>query len=172
MELKFILNDKQTKPKEKTETLSNLLLENLLGTDELVLFATKAKDPVKVTCIEALEYATKSRPGIATLNSLNFVAETLQEKAPRIKWESAKVIGNIAHLFPEKLDKAIGNLLANTEHSGTVVRWSAAYALGEILKLNLKEHTELLPTLEAIAEREEKNSIKKIYQAAIKKVKR
>jgi hypothetical protein len=172
MEHLSILKDNLINSKEKTAILSNLLLENLLDPDELMYFATTAKAPVKATCIEALEYATKTRPEIAGLGCLEFVSSALQEKTPRIKWEAAKVIGNIAHLFPKNLDKAIGNLLANTEHSGTVVRWSAAFALSEILKLNLKEHTELLPALEVIAEREEKNSIKKIYQAAIRKVKR
>ena len=172
MEITAILNDKLTKPKEKTEALSTMLLENRLGVSELLAFARTAKDPVKATCLEALEIATKIRAGIAGPDCLEFASMALQEKAPRLKWEAAKVIGNIAHLFPENLDKAIGNLLANTEHSGTVVRWSAAYALGEILKLDLKAHAELLPAVEAIAEREEKNSIKKIYQTAMKKAKR
>ena len=60
------------------------------------------------------------------------------------------------------------DLLENTEHEGTVVRWSCAYALGEILKLKTKNNTELLPAIKAISEREEKNSIKKIYLAAMK----
>ena len=93
----------------------------------------------------------------------------MANKAPRVKWESAKVIGNIAHLFPTKLDKVIGNLLTNSENEGTVVRWAAAFALCEILKLNIKLNEELLPALEAICNREEDNAIKKKYLDAIKK---
>lgn len=103
---------------------------------------------------------------------LLFVTDTLLEKAPRVKWESAKVIGNIAHLFPAKLDRAISNLLSNSEHEGTVVRWSTAYALGEILKLKTKYNKQLQPAIEAICEREEKNSIKKIYLTALKALKK
>lgn len=169
MTLEELFKDKAIKPKDKTETISNWISEGSLPVDELISFAEKQKDPAKATCIEALEYATKQKPALADEACLTFVTGTLTEKAPRIKWESAKVIGNIAHLFPAKLDKSISNLLANTEHEGTVVRWSAAFALGEILKLNTKHNTGLLPAIEKICEKEEKNSIKKIYQAALKK---
>ncbi len=172
MDIEGLLKDKAIKPKEKTETISNWLLDNTLSTKNLIEFATKEKDPAKATCIEALEFATKQKPDIADENVLAFVTQTLAGKAPRVKWESAKVVGNIAHLFPAKLDSAISNLLANTEHTGTVVRWSAAYALGEILKLNTKHNKDLLPAIETIADREEKNSIRKIYLAAMKAVKK
>ena len=171
MELAALLNDKAIKSKEKTELLSKLVLENKISADDLLEFAGTAKDPIKATCIEALEYATKQKPTLVNEKNFQFVTASLTEKAPRIKWESAKVIGNTAHLFPAKVDQAIKNLLDNSEHDGTVVRWSAAFALGEILKLKTKHNTDLLPALEAICNREEKNSIKKIYLDAIKKSK-
>ncbi len=172
MKISELLNDKSLKPKLKTETLSKCLLDSKISTDELIAFAQTAKDSPKATCIEALEFATKQTPAIANEKCLLFVTRSLTEKAPRVKWESAKVIGNIAHLHPAKLDKAIDNLLTNSEHSGTVIRWSAAFALGEILKLNTSLNKELLPALETICNREEKNSIKKIYLDALKKVKK
>jgi HEAT repeat protein len=119
-----------------------------------------------------LEFATKQDPTIADEKCFNFVANALTAEEARVKWESAKVIGNVAHLFPQQLDEAIINLLANSEHPGTVVRWSAAFALGEILKLKTKHNKELLPAIESIINREEQNSIRKIYLEAIKKVKK
>ena len=172
MTIDDLLKDKNTKPKEKTETISSWIADKSLPIDELLAFAEKQKDPAKATCIEAIEYVTKQNPGIADESVLAFVTKTLTEKAPRIKWESAKVIGNMAHLFPTKLDKAIANLLTNTTHEGTVVRWSAAFALGEILKLKTKHYKDLLSSIESICETEEKNSIKKIYLDAIKKSKK
>nr|WP_294859715.1 HEAT repeat domain-containing protein [uncultured Fluviicola sp.] len=169
MTLDELLKDKAIKPKDKTETISKWISDHSLRMDELIAFAEKQKDPAKATCIEAMEFATKENPSSADEAVLTFVSKTLTEKAPRIKWESAKVIGNIAHLFPDELDQAIVNLLLNTENEGTVVRWSAAFALGEILKLKTKHNKDLLPAIEVICEREEKNSIKKIYFAAIKK---
>jgi len=163
-----IFDNKNLKPKAKVEKLSQLLLKSELPLNDLIDFANQGKDSVKASCIEAFEFATKVNPAIATLALLKFATETLLEKAPRIKWESAKVIGNIAHLFPGKLDKAIVNLLMNTEHAGTVVRWSAAYALGEIVKVKNKSSKKLIPAIHRIIAREEKNSIRKIYISALK----
>ncbi|MCP1300341.1 hypothetical protein NK356_14275 [Chryseobacterium sp. S0630] len=172
MTIEELIKDKTVKSKEKVDIISKWIVDASLPSDELIAFAEKSKDPVKATCIEALEYATKQNPNLADETVFSFVTQTLTEKAPRIKWESAKVIGNTAHLFPENLDKAITNLLSNTGHEGTVVRWSAAFALGEILKLKTSHNTTLLPALESISEKEEKNSIKKIYIDAVKKTKK
>ncbi len=169
MNLEALLKDKLTKTKEKVETISKSLLDKTLGADELVGFAGDLKDPDKATCIEALEYATKQQPSVITRKAFDFVITTLTAKAPRVKWESAKVIGNVASLFPGQLNDAIVKLLQNSEHEGTVVRWSAAYALGEIILLKTPHNNELIPAAETICLREEKNSIRKIYLAAIKK---
>jgi len=171
MDIETLLADKSIRPKEKTETISQWLLDAKIDPEGLIKFAGAAKDQEKATCIEAMEFATKLRPEIADTKWLDFVSGTLTAKAPRVKWESAKVIGNIAHLFPGKLDVAVVNLLTNAEHPGTVVRWSAAFALGEILKTRHPKTQWLIPAVEAICEREEKNSIRKIYLAALKKIK-
>lgn len=171
MNFEEILNNKGIKPKEKTEILGNLILESPSGLPDLIEFVAKAKDAARATCIEAIEYATSKEPAVAGRQCLDFVTGNLKEKAPRIKWESAKVIGNIAHLYPENLEEAVKQLLVNSEHSGTVVRWSAAFALGRIIKLNTPLNKELIPAAESICNREEKNSIRKIYLDALKKSK-
>jgi HEAT repeat protein len=172
MTITDLLQDKTKKVKEKAGTISNWLLEGSLPTDELIAFAEKAKDPDKATCIEAIEFCTKQNPKIADESVFDFVTKTLGDKAPRVKWESARVIGNIAYLFPAKLNKAISKLLTNAEHDGTVVRWAAAFALGEILKLKTKHNKDLLPAMEAICAREQDNGVKKKYLDAIKKTKK
>ena len=169
MNLPELLKDKALKPKLKTETIAEALLNSSLPISDLLTFAQTAKDPEKATCIEAMEFTSQKNANLITLDGLEFVISSLTAKAPRVKWESAKVIGNIAHLYPNNLDKAIENLLTNAEHTGTVVRWSAAFALGEIIKLKLKKYADLLPSIQNIMEREEKNSIKKIYLTALKK---
>lgn len=169
MNLTALFKDKAIKPKEKTTLIAEALLNKSLSVGELLLSANAFKDSDKASCIEAMEFASKQQADLIGLDGLNFAINSLSAKAPRIKWESAKVIGNVAQLFPNHLDKAIENLLINSEHPGTVVRWSAAFALGEIIKLNLKKYTDLIPTVQAIIEREEKNSIKKIYLLALKK---
>ena len=172
MKLDEILNDRAIKQKPKVEAVSKMLLDKKLSVEELIAYAQKANDTLKATCIESLEFASRQNPSIATEKCFKFVTQTLADEAPRVKWESAKVVGNIAYLFPTKLDKAIGNLLTNSEYDGTVVRWAAAFALGEILKLKTKHNKDLLPALEAISNRETDNAIKKKYLDAIKKTKK
>lgn len=169
MQFSELFSDKSLKPKEKTERLCSLLTEKKIKPGELVAFAQSAKDPVKASCIEALEYLAKKEPAAISEPAFDFCIRSLSEKAPRIKWEAARVIGNSIHLFPAKIKTAVPALLDNTEHEGTVVRWSAAYALSQIILLKTAINKTLVPAAEAIIRREEKNSIQKIYLAAIKK---
>ena len=170
MDIETVLADKQCKTKAKVLTISKMLLEERVNLADVMKVAKVSKDSEKGTCIEAIEFATKAKPALASLDCLKFATECLLDKAPRVKWESARIIGNIAPLYPGKLDRAVANLLSNTESPGTVVRWSAAFALGEIIKLRTKHNRDLVPAVETIIRREEDNAIKKIYQAALKTV--
>ena len=172
MTVEELLSDKTKKAKEKVETISKWLLDGLLLTNELIVLAEGSKDREKGTCIEAIEFATRQNATIADENILAFVTKTLTETAPRVKWESAKVVGNIAKLFPTKLAKPITHLLTNAKDKSTVVRWASAFALGEILKLKTKHNKDLLPTIETICDSEQDNAIKKKYIAAINETKK
>lgn len=168
MDLEILLKDKSIKPKAKTEAISQRLLDGTLSIESLISVAKSAKDPDKGTCIEALEYATQTRAAIATEECLSFVSATLAEKAPRVKWESARVVANIAASFPDNLDEAIKNLLLNSEHSGTVVRWSAALTLGEILKLKTSHHANLIPALKPSATGRRKTASRRFIKRHLK----
>lgn len=133
-------------------------------------FAERSAEAEKASCMEALEAVTRKDPGVADESCLKYLVKTLREDAPRVKWESAKAIGNIAHLYPDKLKTAIVNLLNNAESERVVVRWASAYALGEILKLRTKHNRQLLSTLQALADKESDNGVRKKYLEAIKKV--
>ena len=168
MDFKALFSDKTTNSKGKTEALAKSVLENKITINELIDFASTQKDPVKATCIEAIEMVTQSKPELANDNTLDFVISSLSEKAPRVKWESARVIANTIHLFPKKQGSAIPELLKNSEHEGTVVRWSTAMAFASIVKTESPESKKIISGLKGIAEKEEKNSIKKIYLKALK----
>lgn len=165
MDISTILSDKSIGSKHRTEVIAQYLTDKLISIDQLEEMASKSKDPVKATCIEAAEFASKDNPEIINETFFRYVSETLTSKAPRVKWESARVIANTAKLFPGILDTAITNLLTNTEHPGTVVRWSSATALVEIIKLKTAHNAELMHAVTAIIEREEKESIRKIYRS-------
>ena len=172
MTIQELLKDKTKKIKERTETVSNWLLDGSMPIHELLVFAESSKDVEKAICIEAIEYATQKSLEIVDESVLEFVTKMLEEKAPRVKWESARVIANIANKFPEKLDIPIKKLLANSNYEGTVVRWATAYALGEILKLRTKHNETLLPKIEMLCEKETENGVKKKYLDAIKRTKK
>ncbi len=167
-----IFQDKTIKAKGKVSTIGEWLLNDELPIDELLAFAEKQKATDKATCIEAVEYATKKETTIADENLLIFVSDALKDEEPRVKWESAKVIGNIAKHFPTQLDTATKHLLSNAENKGTVVRWATAYALAEILKLKTENNKKLLAKIEFLCEKEEDNGVKKKYLDALKKIKK
>lgn len=170
MNIENILGDKSLKAKNKVDKISEALLNNKIKLDDLLKVAAKVTGAQKGTCIEAVECITRSKPEVASQKCFDFMVNSLQDEAPRVKWESAKVIGNVSSLFKTKLSAAIRNLLVNTEDAGTVVRWSAAYALGEIILLKTKHNAELIPAIESIIKREENNAIRKIYLTSLKKL--
>jgi hypothetical protein len=172
MTVEQVFQDKAIKAKAKVSTIGEWLAKNELPVEELLVYAEKQKASDKATCIEAVEYATKKEPAIANMHVFVYVVEALRNEEPRVKWESAKVIGNIVKLFPNQLDKAIPNLLRNAENTGTVVRWATAYALAEILKLKTENNSKLLPEIESLCEKEQDNGVKKKYLDALRKVKK
>lgn len=167
-----LFQDKTIKAKGKVATLGGWLMDGTLSIEALITFAEKQKASDKATCIEAIEFATKKQSTLADTTLLAYVTERLQDDEPRVKWESAKVIGNIAKHFPDKLENSIAPLLRQAANNGTVVRWAAASALAEILKLKTAQYTELLPKIETLCAHEADNGVKKKYLDAIKKVKK
>ena len=170
MDIKALIDDKSISPKDKTTQLAAAILDGSITTTTLLAFAQKAKAPAKATCIEAMEFATQTNPAIAGGEVLDFVLANLQDKAPRVKWECGKVVANTIHLHPKHLETAISNLLINTTDAGTVVRWSAATAFAAVLAMKTPHNETLVPALQQVMNTEEKNSIKKIYAAAFKKL--
>ena len=172
MNLQELFEDKSIKVKAKAAQIGDCLLNGELHMNELLIFAEKQKAANKATCIEGLEYATKKNIQITDERLFIFVVNSLKVDEPRVKWESAKVVGNVARLYPDHLAAAIENLLLNTENPGTVVRWATAYALAEILKLKTNHNEALITRIEKLGEQEEDNGVKKKYLDALKRVKK
>lgn len=170
MQIENILMNKANKPKDNLETLVNHIQRYDIFLGELVDYAKNAKEAHKATCIEALEYITKENPGFIDKSVFHFVCDNLLDKSPRVIWESSKVIGNTAKIFPDLALEVVGKLLANAEYNGTVVKWSTAYALSEIYLLKTAINADLEPALKNIADREENNGVKNIYLKAFKKM--
>lgn len=170
MSLEELLRDKTLKAKEKVKIMGEWLVREELAMEDLLALAGQQKAAAKATCLEAVEWATKINPGLANDDWRRFVTSALKEDEPRIKWESAKVISNIAPLFPDRWKEAVEILLVNAGHPGTVVRWASACALGEIVKLKQKHNTILIPKIKKLLEKETDNGVRKKYLDALKQV--
>lgn len=170
MSVHAILNNKASKAKEKTQHLSDGLLDNTLHLSDFIAEIQLVKDPAKATCIEALAHVAEKNPQLITEEALVLLIDCLSSKAARVKWESARAIGYTISSYPNQVDYALQQLIANINDEGTVVRWSIAFALGEILKMNTPSTISLVSLFQQQIEREEKKSIQKIYQQALKQV--
>lgn len=172
MNLESIFTDKSLKEKAKVSKIADLVATGELTIEELISYADKQQSVDKATCIETIEAATKKSTSIAAESLLAYVSIALKNKEPGIKWESAKVIANIAKAFPDMLDEAVTNLLTNATHEGTVVRWATATALAEIVKLKTDHNKKLVSKLEAFEKAEADGGVKKKYLDALKKIKK
>jgi hypothetical protein len=97
---------------------------------------------------------------------IEILVEYINFPLPRVKWGVPEAIGNLAKDYPDRVVKAIPNLLKNTTDESintTVIKWCAAFALSEIAKHNPKARIQLLPFFEKIIKVEKNNGVKNVY---------
>jgi hypothetical protein len=145
---------------EKTKNNPELFMELIDG----LKIGSKVE---KATCLSVVAHIAKSKPELV-IPHLDHITEYINHDAPRVKWEAAEIIANIAQKFPDKASKTIPKLLLNTVDEGTVVRWSAAYALTEIAKNRPETREELVPKFIEIVMNEKNSGVKNVYQKALK----
>lgn len=155
------------KPKEKVALLAKKIAGDKKFAKELIECFKNGSDSDRGNCMEAVEYAVEHNPDTAEYY-LDFAIQYLNDKAPRVKWEAGKIIAFSAKRFPDESSKAIPALLGNAKDKGTVVRWSAAFALTEIAINNPKTQKELIPKFEDMVKKETSNGVKKFYTKALK----
>ncbi len=155
------------KPKEKITRLAEEIKKDKKFVNEIVGRFESVPAGDQGHLIESLEYASQNNPEYIVPH-LDFVICHLEDKAPRVKWECARIIANFALKFSDETGKAIPALLKNTKDKGTVVRWSLAFALGEIAKNNLKLQKEIIPKIKKIIKKENNKGVKNVYLKALK----
>ncbi len=155
------------KPKEKITLLAKEITKDKKFIDEIVGYFESASSGDQGHLIESLEYASQDNPECVA-PYLDFVICHLEDKGPRVKWECARIIANLALKFSDKTEKAIPALLKNIKDKGTVVRWSVAFALGEIAKNNANAQKILLPKMKGLVKKETNNGVKNVYLKAFK----
>jgi len=119
--------------------------------------------------LEAMEAVTRDNPKAISKKDLDFVTQFIVDGNNAQMRESSRVIGNVAYAFPNELDAIIPLLMQNAKNDGTVVRWSAAYALGRIVATPKYANSDLFDKVTKLAESETENGIKKQYLAGLKK---
>jgi hypothetical protein len=157
----------KTKPKELVVFLAENVKKDGKLFAQLVDCLKNGSNVEKGVCAEVMEYVTKDKPELA-VPYIDDIVGYINYDAPKVKWETARVVGNVAQRFPEKASKAVPRLLLNTGDGGTVVRWSAAYALTEIAKNNLRLRKKLVPGFLEIVAKEENSGVKNVYLKALK----
>ncbi|MFM7053690.1 MAG: hypothetical protein ACKOX7_03025 [Bacteroidota bacterium] len=167
--MELLLNN-SIKPKAKSMEIALHLSEGKLHPETIVGLLGKASFSQIARLLESVELASKTHPGLVSPTLFDKAIDLLLSSEPAVKRESARIIANAAHLFPQMLNKATKNLLINCRHEGTVVRWSAALALGEILKLKGKGHNDLAKDISLLAEMENNSGVKNNYLKALKAI--
>jgi hypothetical protein len=157
------------KPKEKVSLLAQKVRENEKLFDQLAKCFESGSTADKGTCIEVMECVSKDKPNII-LHHLDFIIEHVNFPAPRVKWEAARVLGNVAQKHPAEVSKAVPRLLQNANDTGTVVRWSTAYALTEIAKNDPNSQKILIPRFKEILRKEKNQGVKNIYTKALQSI--
>ena len=172
MSIEHVFADKSLTSKKKAKALSESLISAEVTVETLLNYARHQTGNQLATCIEAIEDASKKDSSIVNKSVLDFATNTLSYEEPRVKWESARVIGNIASQFPDNMEVPIEQLLRNATHDGSVVRWATAYALGEILKIKTDHNAKLVPEIESLCEHENDDAVTKKYLAGLKAAKK
>lgn len=167
MNLRQLFEDSSLRAKARAVEIGAALVQGRLAPEELLDFAGEQSGAIKATCLEGLELATRKMPDLGGPSLFDFLCDSLDAEEPRVKWESARVIGNVARWFPDRVHTSVKGLLRNATHKGTVVRWASAFALGEILLLDAGLRDELFPKIQRLCDQEENSGVKKNYVRAL-----
>jgi hypothetical protein len=161
--IESILKSKR-RQKEKVTLLAEKVREDRKLVVQLVGCFEVGTVAEKEHCMQAMQYVSKDEPEVV-LPHIDFVIDHFDDSGPRVKWEVAEIIHNVAQRFPEKVAKAVPKLLASIDDRNTVARWSVAHALTEIARNNLiAERTD--PEIQGDrAERKESRCEKRLHQS-------
>ncbi len=159
------------KPKELLTYLSEKVKKDNSFLNDFSKCLEEGTPVEKGICMEVLEYVSQEKPELV-IPHIDGTIAYLDYDAPRVKWEAARVIANLAPKYPEKAAKAINKLIINTKDKGTVVRWSTAFALGEIAKYGKSNQATLVKKMEDLVRKEQNNGVKNVYLKALKVIKK
>lgn len=156
-------------PKKKQIELVKAIEDGTIKIKDVVKKYHEANTSDRGLFMEVLE-SVSSRDPSKLRPHLEFVIKQIGESAPRVKWESSRIVANLAKDFAVECEKAIAPLKNNMNHDGTVVRWSAAKALCEIAKYSDGKRKALYRQILAWEAEETNRGVKSIFTKTLKKI--
>ena len=171
MDVFEILNDKSIKKLEARKLIADSISDGSFSLSDFSGRAEELKDRQTATFLEAIESVTGQKDSRLGVEYLKFVEKYILSDNNSCKREASRIVGNMAHLYPDELGVAIEALLKNTSVSGTVVRWGSAYALARIIVLERYRNSDLVNTVRDIYEAEQENGVRNQYAKALKRIK-
>lgn len=153
--------------KKKAKAIADALLSGTLKPQALLEASSKLQDAELAIVMESLEGATRKQPALVNDKLFALLVESLGHPAPRVQWEAARTIGNVAKQHAEHLGSAVDALLANTTNAGTVVRWATAQAFAAILRAGYTDNN-FRVRLGEIAASEQDDGVRGVYDKALR----
>jgi hypothetical protein len=150
------------KPKLKVQKIAGAVLNREIPAKEFIGFFLEADDKDKGTCADVMKHVSAENPGLLSKHIAELI-KYINYPQPRVMWGVPEAIGNMAAQFPAEAASAIPNLLKNTAHESTVVRWCAAYALCKIAKSDVRQLKKLKPVFDKILKKEKNNGVRNVY---------
>lgn len=169
MNLSIILSDPTLKGVKRRQAVVDYLLANDEFLMEVSSLLSQLDERQTATILEAIEEVSNKNIKLLREEYLHFAEQFVCATNNSCKRESSRIIGNLCARFPQSLSESMPLLFSNTKDPGTVVRWSAAYALSRIVVLPNYAKSDLYDTLVAIEAKEEEPGVKSQYTKALKK---
>jgi len=172
MDIVSLLDNKTIKAIEKREQIAEAIRMKSITIQDIQSVKDVLDDKKMALVLEAMEAVTGKNPETADIEWLKFVENFIASASNNLKREASRVVGNIAHIFPDGLEATIPCLMENTANDGTVVRWGSAYALARIIQIPQYANSELFGILTDLCEQEQENGVKNQYANGLKKAKK
>ena len=169
MKLSDVMQDATTKPVEKRRLLVAQLQAGTSSAQALFAEASQLGVKAQTLVLAALEEMTRLAPEHCDKGFIALALPYLSHKAPGLRREAARIIGNLAQHAPDDVEPCLPALLQLASSEGTVLRWAAAYALGRIVALPAYAHTPLYDTVRTLAQTENNSGVQKQYAAGLKR---
>jgi hypothetical protein len=157
-------------PKEQKNKLITEVLNGKIDIDDLMNYFVKINYQTKNICADVLVAVSSKQPELFE-DYINILFNYIAYDSPKVRWGVQETIGNLAMVYPTKVEPAVPLILKNTKKSKmntTLVRCSAAYALTEILKDDENIQQELLQEIHEIIASEENEDIVNVYLNGLK----